>query len=38
MKKKEIVRILAYCVYGIIEVVALLFFAVATYFVLCLMA
>lgn len=38
MRKREIIRIIAYCVYGIVEVTALLFFCIAVYFVLCLIA
>ena len=38
MKKREIIRLLAFCVYGLIEVTALVFFMVAVYFVLCLIA
>jgi len=38
VKKREIIRLLAFCVYGFSEVVALIFFIVAVYFVLCLLA
>lgn len=38
MKKREIIKLLAYCVYGFNEVVALLFCVISIYFVLCLLA
>ena len=38
MRKREIIHLLAVCVYGLVEVTALIFFMVAIYFVLCLIA
>lgn len=38
LRKREIIRLLAYCLYGFAEVAALVFFCVAVYFVLCLLA
>ena len=38
MRKREIIRLIKFCLHGFAEVTALLFFCIAVYFVLCLIA